>query len=420
MVNRIRALAAVVVLAAAAFVVGVALRRRGTDGPRLPQVEALFPGWTATAFHQPRLTVLPRGLRVEGGPEPSGILFRTTTDRNDLTRLLVRGIARSATLPGLRVRENGGPYVWQPLDERGGSLVLSRGSQVEILLYSDQPYAFELQEFRVERCPDCLTAAAFKELVAAEAHVEPTDRGLGLVRKLRNWTANAVVFALDQSLVDQTTIAVANEPPSQAYVEYFKSSRGGVSCGGIAVFFQKVLALFGVPSFTIGIGWNGTLLTHVTTIVVDGRGAARRYYIFDPTFAGTYVAGGTYVDALDLLRGAQARFETDPMSRRVLVPRPQIDAFLQENAEARSRAVCDKDSALPGTIECRGFVDNMAFNALAMGPLLRQRGIRSTDDFITTLMRHAVTAYGPSDIDPAAHQLFKQQVLELQAPSQTH
>jgi len=386
------------------------------DGPRLPLLEAQFTGWQITAFHTPRVTPLSPGARIESAADSSGVMFRTKLASNQLHRLVLRGDSRSAALPGLRLRQDGSAYVWQAIGREGGDVVLPRGSQLEVLFYNDVPYVFDLREIRVEPCPQCLTPDAFKALVASEAGVANGDGGVVLARKLRNWVANAVVFALDPATVDRTTYAVATQPAHQIYVDYFRPAGGGVSCGGAAVFLQKVLSLFGVPSFTLGIGYDGTLLTHVTTVVVDtpARGDSRRFYVFDPTFAGAYLVDGTYVDLADLVRGETARFETDPMSRRVLVPRRELESFLDENERAHSRAVCDRPSVVADTVECRGFVDNVAFNTLAMRPLLEQRGIPLTADFIVTLARHAVISYGPSDLDPAAPRVFEERVTESQ------
>jgi len=385
------------------------------DGPRLPLLEAQFAGWQITAFHAPRVTPLSPGFRIESSADSSGLMFRRIVGSGQMHRVVIRGVSRSPVLPGLRVREDEGDYVWQPMDRQGVDVVLSHGTRVEVLFYSDHPYAFDLHEFRIESCPQCLTADAFKALVAGEAGVAPGDGGVALARKLRNWAANAVVYALDPATVDRTTYAAATLPAHQIYTDYFRPARGGVSCGGAAVFFQKVLALFGVPSFTIGIGYDGTLLTHVTTVMVDGGGSGRRFYIFDPTFAGAYVADGGYADAVELLRGEPARFETDAMSRRVLVPRPELEAFLDENERAQAHAVCDRQSVVADTVECHGFVDNLAFNALAMRPLMEARGIPAAADFILTLMRHAVISYGPSDLDAAAPGMFKEKVTALSA-----
>ncbi|HET6422566.1 MAG TPA: hypothetical protein VFG20_02710, partial [Planctomycetaceae bacterium] len=69
------------------------------------------------------------------------------------------------------------------------------------------------------------------------------------------------------------------------YYELFRRDRGAVYCGGYAVFFQKVLLLFGIDALVIDFGDERSGLTHMSVVLPkrtsDGTWA---FYLYDPTF----------------------------------------------------------------------------------------------------------------------------------------
>src|SRR5581483_4008805 len=240
---------------------------------------------------------------------PTGVLLTRRLDRAITYRLTLHGMRKNAA-PALRLRFDAGAYVWRTVDRGDGDLdiVLPNASRVEALLYSDAPFAFDVRRLSVEPCTNCMTDAQFAERVRHDAGIRPQDGPRIIARKLRDWVANTVVFGQEPRTVAITTSAVMSEPAWQSYVDFFVPRRGGVWCAGIARFYQQVLALFDLPAVTLDVGYDGTDLTHVTDVLVAREDGRRRFYVFDPTFAATYVDGhGADVDLLALVGGRPAR-----------------------------------------------------------------------------------------------------------------
>jgi len=377
-------------------------------------VEHAFPGWSVAIFGQPTIRPERDGVVLDGdSAKPSGLFFKRKLNTEHVYRLKVQGAAQGI-LPALRLRLDNHPLTWHALPDGDTDMILPRSAEIEALIYADVAYSFNLRAIGVEPCPDCITDEILKKQVIAEAHVSPDDGPLVLARKLRNWTADAVVLGGESANMEATTKAVVRLSASQTYSEIFKPGLGGVSCAGFAAFYQKVLEIFGLTSFTIDIGYdNKSSLTHVTTILVLGPSDDRQYYIFDPTFSGAYVKDGKAVDVLRLLKGEKAEFRTAPMSRRVLIPHAQLERFLSDNAAAHSQAVCDRESPIPNTTECHGFVDSAAYNRIMMARVMAENGFSRDQDFILGLMQHGVIGVLASPLDPQAHVPFLQQLAEL-------
>src|SRR5205823_5539342 len=52
---------------------------------------------------------------------------------------------------------DGQPYAWQTLGAGRTVLILPQARELEVLLYGDSPFAFELHSIAVERCLECTT-----------------------------------------------------------------------------------------------------------------------------------------------------------------------------------------------------------------------------------------------------------------------
>ena len=91
-------------------------------------------------------------------------------------------------------------------------------------------------------------------------------------------------------------------------------------CGGAAVFFMKVLGLFGIEAFIVDSGYSDPPMTHVTTIVPVGS----KFYVIDPTFGGTFrTADGAIADLATVFESPQnVRFSAQPVDRTFVV-RPE-------------------------------------------------------------------------------------------------
>ena len=85
--------------------------------------------------------------------------------------------------------------------------------------------------------------------------------------------------------------------------DFFDLDKGGISCGGFSVFFQRVLQLFGINAFTVNYGIQSSFVTHVTVIVPhDGN-----FYVLDPSFDVTFMREGRMLDVAEAINILQTR-----------------------------------------------------------------------------------------------------------------
>ena len=115
--------------------------------------------------------------------------------------------------------------------------------------------------------------------------------------------ATEAVIALDQA----TYVETMNAPLAEQR-RTFREGRFGVSCGGVARYYQAILAEQGRLSFLVNFG-PGSPVTHVAVLVpVNGD-----YHLHDPTF-GLVFAGG-----LDAVKAETVWPETLDLSERRFV-----------------------------------------------------------------------------------------------------
>jgi hypothetical protein len=111
---------------------------------------------------------------------------------------------------------------------------------------------------------------------------------LEAARLLLDWAANAGDYDLTSRLAEKTTEELVSMPVSQIYYDIFLANQGAVYCSGLAIFYDKLLKLFGYNSFTLNFGDLRDNLTHVTVIVPQKQANGWQYYLFDPTFNATF------------------------------------------------------------------------------------------------------------------------------------
>jgi hypothetical protein len=374
----------------------------------------VFPGWDVIPYvstpiavpYEAALQVLrpaQDGIALQGRGGATGVLLTRRLDPNVTYRLRLHG-TRANAAPALRIRIDDRPFIWRTLDRGDGdlNLVLPKGARIEALLYSDDRYEFEVHSLALEPCSDCITDEMLAARIRREAGVAADDRPLTVAGKVRDWVARTVVFGQEPKTVAITTNALLSEPAWQSYVDFFVPRRGGVWCAGIARYYQQVLALFGLPSVTLDIGYEGTDLTHVTDAIVIAQGDTRRFYIIDPTFAAAYADDrGRPVDLVGLLDGRPARFEMEPMSRTILMAAAAVPAYVADASAHGSAAACGESASLAGVAECR-VEDHNRYDMTVVRRSMAAKGLRASGDYILTLLRHRVIALHGSDLDDGA------------------
>ncbi len=155
----------------------------------------------------------------------------------------------------------------------------------------NQSFAYELNSIEIEECSTCKTDEDLRQMLLTEIpelRESLQNDPLHAARLLLNWASNVGDFAGSSEIIKITDPGFSKKSVSQMYYDIFDTNNGGVYCGGMSVFFDKLLKLFDYDSFTINFGTKQNDLTHVTVIVSQKESDGWRYYIFDPTFNATF------------------------------------------------------------------------------------------------------------------------------------
>jgi hypothetical protein len=149
---------------------------------------------------------------------------------------------------------------------------------------------------------------------------------LGAAALLVRWAAKESVFGSPPAGREDPQ-APSAMPASAIYALYKREEP--TFCGGAAVFFMKVLGLFGIEAFIVDSGYSDSQMTHVTTIVPVGS----KFYVIDPTFGGTYrTADGAIADLAMLFESPQkVRFSAQPFDRTFVMRPEEADEAHRES-----------------------------------------------------------------------------------------
>lgn len=208
---------------------------------------------------------------------------------------------------------------------------------------------------------------------------DPLKKSLVLLK----WTVNAV--NLDWGWKGKTNLKLTAD---EIYNNHFKKDKGFV-CGGMAVFFEKVLGELGVPeAFTINIGITGKGATHVTVVVPVKHKNSLKFFIFDPLTGGYYInKKGDFVDIESILAGKPFEFKAVPMARTTMISPGSLKFFIDNKFPGVENAICDYDSPLPsGFIRCENFYYSKEMLQRMRIPL-EEIGVSMDGDIITQLIR---------------------------------
>ena len=282
-----------------------------------------FQGWQIEPYGSVEWVPVEKAVQLASTAGPGGLAFKQTLTPTETYRVTIDGTPVSGQTTLRFTAGQAGPQ-WYAAPDGGRTFTVWGRDAVELVVYSDTPYAYRLQTLTVEPCATCVTDETLKnEILGAVPGLKNdlTHNRLAAAHALLNWTANAVVHGYGD-VSRATTHAVYEMSAAQAYQDVWARASGGTSCGGFASFFAKLLSLFEFEAFTIDMGFPGSPVTHVTTVVSldDERGS--HFYIFDPTFNGAYVdrKSGSYAFLAQVLDDATARrpryeFRTAPIKR---------------------------------------------------------------------------------------------------------
>ncbi len=292
----------VAVLAASAFAVLVA-----------PSLSSGAVPYTTQNFGTPTVTDDPappsKLIEVTPATPPTaageGLYFRATLDRNKVYKITVDGEALSPF--NLRIgRDNPSSCTsgctWHAAPDGVETWRVQGVTNLELLFYRTVASSYRVRSLEIEDCTaTCTTDSGLKNHVL---HDTPELAGAltagdryKAAKLILGWVAPKITFARggETGPMDSYTRSA-----SELYYDFFdarfnRRPRGGVFCGGAADFYQKVLALFSIPSHSVLFGTPAPGdIRHVTVLVPvpDGHGGSE-YRILDPTFNLDFAVNGS-------------------------------------------------------------------------------------------------------------------------------
>lgn len=366
----------------------------------LSQAGQAVPGWSVDVYHQPDVERTDETLLIEANTPPAGLFLRRQLDRAKTYRLTVAGDLERGAATLRIVRGENEPEYW-PLPGGESSQIVSSVDAIELLIYGDVPFSYKLRKIDIEECEKCLTDGKLKEIIrAAVPGIDQDIRSDPLhgVNRLLEWTSSVVEVGGDIEVYGAVSRALPLMTAAQIYDEIWLKDAGGSKCGGFAVFFQKVLALFDIPAFTIDTGDVGAF-THVTT-VVPFKG---KFYVFDPTFGGVYVNGSEYVDFESVVAGRPATFQERTMPRIAMYPTGKIAAARRVFAYLGVQPECDIKATY---MKCSSVPYSVNYVRFEWSDSLRKQDISPESDLIVALVKHKILSVSATAGDKAREQFL--------------
>jgi hypothetical protein len=293
-----------------------------------------------TPWQNPVIVENGTATRIDVGDAPSGLSLRRRLDPAQRYELKVSGSGGPFTMR--LTRDGQAPeYLAAPVSET--RKIITGTGDIELLFYADKKASYSLDAISLEPCPACRTAEDVKARIRSEI---PGIDGMDVFEKavhLLDWAANVSDHSPDPALTPKD---FETWSPEQALFDFFDKDIGGVSCGGMAVFLNKIYHLFDIDSFTLNYGIPNTYLTHVTTLLRSGD----KFYLYDPTFNGFYEKNGAPLDVLSAIdmhvsgRTEGLAFLSAPLPRRdfirpgsVLEPLVCAEQYVTAAQEKRCR-----------------------------------------------------------------------------------
>ncbi|WP_083265753.1 MULTISPECIES: acyltransferase family protein [Pseudomonadaceae] len=243
-------------------------------------------GLAVQPYRTPTLALARGNLRISSETPPAGLGLVVEASQPGVRRLELLGRQLGDQAVSGRLTMDDQPSTYFRMPDGPLSVTVAPGTRLELLIYADQQFAYQLEAFSLAACADCTTDAQMmtrirQEIPALNLAPEMARQadGLGGATQLMHWLSPRLVIESEEAL----HAVMSGLPLGQILTESFEAKRNGASCGGFAVFQARLLKMFGYEAFTMDFGIPGTF-THVTTVVAVGPADAKRFYIFDPTF----------------------------------------------------------------------------------------------------------------------------------------
>lgn len=352
----------VAAVAAGALIFGVTLSGAAADGSSgdagCAEIASIYTGpgaATSRCYGAPSLRAAGPGGGFEiDNPEGSGGVVLDIDHACVSCVLIVEGAQTGGARPTLRVSTDGRPPKWIPLREEQSLVDLPPFRQLEIFVYQDAAFRFNLQRIgvlplldRYSPKDDSGAARLFLERelgwLPRPAEFRPSlHHAVDVMRTVVPWSDMGLYVG------GVETGPIFDRGSFLDMHDYFLRNEGGMICGGHAAYLAAALKELGFDAATFNFGYDGEAYTHVVSMVhFDGR-----FYLLDPTFNMVFRRGDGGVMTLDeLLSTLPDRIVVDEIpdsGRLFFVDRAMVDfGELCEQelfAQGDDVAVCLNDS----------------------------------------------------------------------------
>ncbi|WP_417832857.1 hypothetical protein [Terasakiella sp.] len=272
------------------------------DAGRNPNIENLNAFFKEKFKIEPRLSKYGAGVLVkEKGKlivkaENKGGGFFVNFHVNEPSILIFRGedLGGKATIRYKNSNMNN--YIYNKANKEL-EFFIPDATDVELLLFSDSNFSYEIKEINLSRCTECGTN---KKLMARIEKDIPNimslikSHPLDGARELLNWIAVNGDWTEESYIERKSYPILLTNSAGYAYFELFEKNRGAVFCGGLAVIYNKILHLYGYDSFVIDFGDAKGNLTHMTTVLAYKNDKNHlQFYMFDPMLNVVFKQRGT-------------------------------------------------------------------------------------------------------------------------------
>ncbi|MDH1109241.1 acyltransferase [Pseudomonas otitidis] len=349
-------------------------------------------GLVVQPYQSPVLRLLRGSLEISSETAPAGLGLVVDASQEGTRKLELTGHQLGDQAVSGRLTIDDQPSTYFRMPDGPLSVTVAPGSRVELLIYADQQFSYQLEKFSLAACEGCTTNAQMmarikQDIPALNQSTEVARHPDGLVAaaQLMHWLSPRLVIENDETLHP----VMSGLPLGQILSESFEAKRNGASCGGFAVFQARLLRMFGYEAFTMDFGMPGTF-THVTTVVAIGSEDAKRFYIFDPTFNAGLV---TVADRMQLDLGEALAL-------------PASDVRLHSPKEAVRDLLLPLDSSVAAAVQAGGSCSikdgrqlcrNVDQVSLMLDPVrarLKRQGIEGPDIWLDLLRKGVISITG--------------------------
>ncbi|MBI2766976.1 MAG: hypothetical protein HYX53_13835 [Chloroflexi bacterium] len=152
-----------------------------------------------------------------------------------------------------------------------------------------------------------------------------------LANEVRDWAYEHAVAASRPFLLDAGGDYAVYQQPASRILERMEANEGGFMCGGVAAFLRQTYRALGFRAFAVDLGEEGTVGTHVVTLVEVSEAGVPCITIQDAylNYALTDDAGDPLSWRAAIARARAGKFESIELfcgrthRRRVLLGRPE-------------------------------------------------------------------------------------------------